>query len=82
MFLRQHEDPDLVVLKVAPDERAALTAERPDTFIVTAHYENYPLMLVRTADLDDDELGELVTEAWRLSAPKRLLAAFDANPTG
>ena len=31
--------------------------------------------------VDPDELRELVTEAWRLTAPKRLLKAFDeAHP--
>ena len=32
-------------------------------------------MRIRT--VDPDELRELVTEAWRLTAPKRLVAAFD-----
>ncbi len=27
--------------------------------------------------VDPDELRELVTEAWRLTAPKRLLSTFD-----
>jgi hypothetical protein len=79
MFLRQHEDPDLIVLKVTPEERTALTQTRPDTFIVTPHYENYPYMLVRTADLDKKELRELITEAWRMCAPKRVVKSFDAG---
>jgi len=77
MFLRQHEDPDLIVLKVAKEEREALTGERPETFIVTPHYENYAYMLVRTADLDKQELRELITDAWRLVAPKRAVRAYD-----
>ncbi|WP_283137565.1 MmcQ/YjbR family DNA-binding protein [Rhizohabitans arisaemae] len=76
-FLRWHEDPELVVFKVELEERAALVGERPETFLVTGHYERYQLMLVRTADLPDDELRELVVEAWRMAAPKRLLASFD-----
>ncbi|MBB2911055.1 hypothetical protein FHS43_002320 [Streptosporangium becharense] len=77
MFLRRHEDPELVAVKVAPDERAALTAERPDVFLVTPHYERYSYMLVKTAALADDELRELITEAWRMTAPKRLLRSLD-----
>lgn len=79
MFLRRHEEPGLVVLKVTKEEREALTAERPETFLVTPHYENYAYMLVRTADLDSNELRELVTEAWRMTAPQRLVKAFDAE---
>ncbi|MFC4062837.1 MmcQ/YjbR family DNA-binding protein [Planomonospora corallina] len=82
LFLRRHEDPALTVVKVSPQERGALVAERPEVFIVTPHYENHRYMLVRTGDLPDDELRELVTEAWRLSAPQRLVRAFDDGAAG
>lgn len=77
MFIRQHEDDDLIVLKIDKQERAALARERPDTFVVTPHYENYQYVLVRTADLASEELGELIAEAWRMCAPKKLIKAFD-----
>lgn len=77
MILRQHEDVDLIVLKVAAHDRTALTAERPDTFFVTPHYENYPYMLVRTADVESDELRELIEEAWRMTVPKTVSRAYD-----
>jgi hypothetical protein len=32
---------------------------------------------VRIRTVDPDELRELVTEAWRLTAPKPLVQAFD-----
>ena len=77
MFLRDHEDAGLIVLKVSRAEREALVSERPETFIVTPHYENYAYMLVRTADLERDELRELITDAWRMAAPKRAVKKFD-----
>ncbi|MDP9841278.1 MmcQ/YjbR family DNA-binding protein [Streptosporangium lutulentum] len=77
LFIRQHEDPELMVFKVTVDERTALTEERPEIFIVTPHYQNYQYMLVKTAALELGELGELVTESWRMAAPKRLIKAFD-----
>ncbi|GAA3441466.1 MmcQ/YjbR family DNA-binding protein [Planomonospora venezuelensis] len=79
MFLRLHEEPGLTVVKVSPEEREALAGERPDVFLVTPHHEKYPYMLVRTAEPAADELRELVTEAWRMSAPKRLVASFDED---
>lgn len=80
LVVRLHEDGDLLVVKVDPAERAALTAADPSTFVVTPHYEAYPMVLVRLATVDDTELAELVTESWRRSAPERLLAEFDARP--
>jgi Uncharacterized protein conserved in bacteria len=51
----------------------------PEKFFITAHYSGYPGMLVRLSAIDPDELSELLTESWRLTAPKRLLAQFDAE---
>ena len=55
-----------------------LTAE-PEKFFITPHYDGYPAVLVRLGQVGFDELAELVTEAWRICAPKRLLAAYDAE---
>jgi hypothetical protein len=37
------------------------------------------MVLVRYDGVDVDELRELLTEAWRLRAPRKLLEAFDAE---
>jgi hypothetical protein len=34
---------------------------------------------VRLDAVDPDELAELIEEAWRLRAPKRVIAAYDAS---
>jgi hypothetical protein len=36
-------------------------------------------MLVTLAAIDADELWEVLADSWRRSAPKRLIAAFDAT---
>ncbi len=62
--------------------RAALLAEDPETFFVTPHYQDYPGVIVRLATARPDQLRELLTEAWRLVAPKRLVREFDqGEPT-
>jgi len=38
------------------------------------------MMLVRLSSVRLDELRALLTEAWRLAAPKRLVAEFDGSP--
>jgi hypothetical protein len=37
------------------------------------HYNGFPAVLVRLAVVDDAELMELLTDAWRCRAPKRLV---------
>lgn len=74
---RLHDDGERLVLKIDLVEREALLKMQPSTFTVTPHYEPYPLVLIRLETVDPLELRELITEAWRQEAPKRLVADFD-----
>ena len=47
-------------------------------FFTLPHYDGYPVVLVRLAAIAEDELEEVLREAWRVRAPRRLLAAYDA----
>ncbi len=79
LFARMHDLPDTLVVWVADmDEKEALLASAPDRFFETPHYDGYPTVLVNLPAIDVDELTELITESWRLKAPKRVLAAYDA----
>jgi hypothetical protein len=69
-----------VAIRLAPGENTALTAERPAVFSVPHHYRNSTMVVVALGEVDRAELAELLTEAWRLRAPARLRAAFDAGP--
>jgi hypothetical protein len=73
------EDGETLALRVDFEERQALVHEQPDVFFVTPHYENYPMVLVRLAAVDQDELRELLVEAWLERAPKRLVRAWEAG---
>ena len=59
-------------------EKEALLASDPRKFFTTPHYDGYPMACVRLGKIGVKELRELLTDAWRLKAPKRVLAAFDA----
>jgi hypothetical protein len=48
-------------------------------FFTTPHYDGYPYVLVRLAHVAPGQLRELIEDAWRLSAPKRVLAAYDGE---
>jgi hypothetical protein len=64
-------------VKSTHDEQRALVAADPGTFFVPPYVgpSGWVGVVIRT--VDPDEMRELVLEAWRLTAPKRLLASFD-----
>ena len=65
-----------VGLKQTLSEQLALVAERPDVFEVQFTTGAFGWVVVHLEGIDLDELSELVLEAWRLSAPDRLLAGI------
>jgi hypothetical protein len=75
---RMRTNPDALVLRVTHlGEREALLQGDPETFFTTPHYDGYPAVLVRLDKVDPTELAELLEDAWRLQAPKRLVAQYD-----
>ena len=77
---RLRTDPDALVVRVIDRADAqALLLGQPDLFFSTPHYDGHPYVLVRLDAIRRDELAELLEDAWRLRAPKRVLAAYDAT---
>lgn len=56
--------------------KEALLAGEPEVFLTTPHFDGYSIVLVRLDVIDEEELQEVVTEAWLARAPKRLAAGF------
>jgi hypothetical protein len=80
LIARLRTDPDALVLRVADiGEREALLQGEPAAFFTTPHYDGYPMVLVRLDAVDPAQLAELVEDAWRARAPKRLVAEYDAG---
>ena len=78
-FCRMKEDGETLVVRVVDlEDKEALLRAQPDVFSTTPHYDGYAYVLVRLADVDPGQLAELIEDAWRLVAPKRLVAAYDA----
>ena len=78
VFASMPPEEDWVAVRLAPGETTGLAAERPGVSLVPHHSRTSTMVVVRLAAVDRDELAELLTEAWRLRAPARLRAAFDA----
>ena len=70
---KQPRVPNLEVLAVrtaSVEERDLLIASDPEKFFTEPHYNGFPAVLVRLKNIDPDELAELLTDAWRLFAPR------------
>jgi hypothetical protein len=77
-FCRMREDGETLVIRVVDlEDKEALLRAEPGVFWTTPHYDGYAYVLVRLERVDPQQLSELVEDAWRLSAPKRLVAAYD-----
>lgn len=53
-------------------ERDLLIATTPRVFFTEPHYNGYPAVLVRLAEIDVRTLETLILEAWRRLAPREL----------
>ena len=64
-------------IKSTFDEQQALVTMDPDTFFVPPYMGSKGWVGAVISKADGGELRELVTEAWRMTAPKRSVATFD-----
>jgi hypothetical protein len=64
-------------IKSTYDEQQALITMNPDAFFVPSYVGSKGWIGVVVSKADRGEVEDLLTEAWRLTAPKRLVAAFD-----
>jgi hypothetical protein len=80
LFLRIRSDAEggLVVFVSDLGEKEALLQSDRKKFFTTPHYDGYATVLVNLQAIGVRELRELITDSWRLKAPKRVLQAFDA----
>lgn len=64
---------DVAVLYVGDEaEKQALLLGEPELFFTAPGYDGWPLVMLRLAEVDEDRLAELVTDAWRMRAPAGL----------
>jgi hypothetical protein len=68
---------DILGVRVADEGvKLALIADEPDMYFTTPHFDGYPAVLVKLAEIDELGLRELIVEAWLTQAPKRLVQEF------
>ena len=73
-LVRLREDNESLALKIGFDLRDLLLAADPKVFFTTDHYRGYPTVLVYLETIDAGRLRDVLTDAWRRLAPKKLVA--------
>jgi hypothetical protein len=82
MLVRLKEDGDSLVMPGVPqDERDMLVETRPDIFYFTAHYRDYPMVLIRLSRATRASVEPLLRRHWRTLASKAAVRAFDMDQT-
>ncbi len=70
-----------VSVKASKADQAELLAAEPEVFSFAPYVGRFGWVRIRLDLVDPAELRDLLTEAWRRTAPRRLVKAFDAvNP--
>ena len=80
MAINKSAEPGSLGVRIGFDQREALLAEAPQTYYVTDHYVNYPIVLVRLSQIRIDELRDLLHSAWRFVTSKKKRTA--SRPAG
>jgi hypothetical protein len=70
-------DGTVLCVKSTHQEREALVSSDPETYAPWWSSGRFGWVRVRLDRVDPEEARELVVEAWRLTAPKRLVRAYD-----
>ena len=74
--------PDGPILGARTDSLAAkeaLIASAPEIYFTITHFDGYSAVLARLDVIPDDELHELIVEAWLAKAPPRLAREYAAD---
>jgi hypothetical protein len=79
MFAAMDEAGTSMSVKAAREAQAALVGSEPETFFVPSYVGQHGWVGVRLERVDPEEMGELIEDAWRASAPKRVVAAYDGG---
>lgn len=70
-------DGDFVSVKASLDDQAGLVAMDPKTFAPSAYTGRFGWVRVRLAGVGPDLAETLVTNAWKRTAPRRLVADYE-----
>ena len=65
LAINKSAEPNSLAVRLDFEQRAGLLAEAPETYYLTDHYRNYPVVLVRLSRIRVDQLRDLLSASWR-----------------
>jgi hypothetical protein len=78
VYLAFSRDETLMGFAFPREERAALVEAEPDKFVLPGPSDmRYQWVVVRLDAIDEEEMAEIVLDAWRMVVPKRVAAPFE-----
>ncbi len=78
VYLAFSRDETLMGFAFPKEERAGLVGGEPHKFMLPkAGDMRYNWVVVRLAEIDIEEMTELVVDAWRMVVPKKVFAAYE-----
>jgi hypothetical protein len=72
-------DSPTITVKASKEDQAELIAAAPETYAVAEYVGRYGWVRVTLAAADEAELRRIVEDAWRSTAPKKLVRAYDSG---
>lgn len=79
-FLSTGHEPGSFHVRSPHDEKAVLIETDPDSFWQTAHYANWPGLLVRYGSADVERVKRVMTRAWWDQATPATRKSFGQRP--
>lgn len=67
-----------MTVKASKEDQAELIASAPETYGIAEYVGRYGWVQVQLATVDAEELHRVVQDAWRSTAPKKLVKAYDS----
>jgi hypothetical protein len=78
IFVIGGPDSPFVSVKAAKEDQAELLASDPDTYEKSAYVGRFGWVRVDLKRVDPKELRRIVEDAWRSTAPKKLVREYDS----
>ncbi|MBI2964898.1 MAG: MmcQ/YjbR family DNA-binding protein [Chloroflexi bacterium] len=80
IFVMMSADDATASVKASLDEQDIIIGSDPRSLSVAPYVGRFGWVRVKLATVDPEMMAVLVSEAWRRTAPRKLVAEFDAQP--
>ena len=78
MFVSGGGENGTIAVKASRDDQAELVAAAPHVYSPAPYVGRFGWVSVVLAEADPGELRQVVTEAWRRTAPRKIVRAYDS----